>query len=104
MKPAPELTYSFEARIELLHSSLSAYTIGGGYLSPGQARNIVNELEHLKTEAAAIREELSAKRWNGRGSKLSNLVHRQVREGNVALLPVVARPVPKSSLQQGDKS
>ena len=103
MKPSLEPSYTFEARIEQLRSTLSPFSVDGTYISPEDIQVLLTEIEHLRSEAAAIRNELSVKRWNDRDQidELKNEIIRQAMEGNVRIFPVMPKPIPHDALQSG---
>ena len=94
--------YFAEKKIIALKKQFKHQIFDGMSLTAEEVYQLVCELDDTLIEVVAMRNELSAKRWNERddGRALQVEVAKQVEVGNVILLPVAAKSLPACCLQK----
>ncbi len=98
MKAAHERGQGFllEQMIAEMRPGFARLAHGGGFLSADDVANVLGMLDLLNEQAVAMRNALSAARWNARAAsdeQVETILAEATRPGgNVRLFPIVAKP------------
>jgi hypothetical protein len=88
--------FVLEPMIAELRSGFAGLAHGGGFLSVDDVSSVLRILDLINDEAVAMRNALSAARWNARAASDAQveviLAEARRPGGTVVLFPVVARP------------